>query len=65
MQDSGDLLLEMDPFIDAKAVYDSPAAEVIKMPAEKTLYIHMLAVRDAIERGWIRRSSWIDTKDML
>eukprot|EP00973_Karenia_brevis_P073630 10229960-Karenia_brevis.AAC.1 len=34
MQDSGDLLLEMDAFIDAEAVYDSLAAEVIKMPAE-------------------------------
>eukprot|EP00973_Karenia_brevis_P060184 8375023-Karenia_brevis.AAC.1 len=65
MQDSGDLLLEIDAFIDAKAVYGTLAAKVIKMPLEKTLCIHLLAVCDAIERGWIRRLSWIDTTDML
>eukprot|EP00973_Karenia_brevis_P076024 10560740-Karenia_brevis.AAC.1 len=55
----------MDAFIDANAVYDSLVSEVIKMPVEKTSYTQLLAVRDAIERGWIRRLSWMDTNDML
>ena len=64
-QDTGDLMLPMDMFIDARAVRDGIAASPIKVPADKTLYIHVLAGRDLIDRGLFERLIWIDTMDMV
>ena len=64
-QDKGDLLLPMDMLIDARAVRDGIAANPIKVPADKTLYIHVLAGRDLIDRGLFERLIWIDTNDMV
>ena len=65
MQDEGRLQLPMDLFIDAKSVRDAIAADQIKVPAEKTLYIHVLAGRDLLDRKLFERLIWIDTKDMI
>jgi len=64
-QDKGDLLLPMDLFVDARWVRDAIAADKIKVPADKTLYIHVLAGRDLLDRKLFERLIWIDTKDML
>ena len=63
MQDEGRLQLPMDLFIDAKSVRDAIAADQIKVPAEKTLYIHVLAGRDLLDRKLFERLIWIDTKE--
>jgi hypothetical protein len=65
MQDEGRFQLPMDLFIDAKSVRDAIAADQIKVPAEKTLYIHVLAGRDLLDRKLFERLIWIDTKDMI
>jgi hypothetical protein len=57
--------LEVDAYIDAKAVYDAIIADPVKIPAEKTLFIHLLAAKDYMTRKLIRRLFWIDTNDML
>ena len=35
------------------------------MPAEKNLYIHLLAAKDLVVRKVLNRLCWIDTLDML
>jgi hypothetical protein len=65
MQDNGELALPMDMFIDARSVRDAIAADHIKVPAEKTLYIHVLAGRDLLDRNLFERLIWIDTMDMI
>ena len=65
LQESGQLWPNLEAFIDAKAVLDAIAAEPIKMPTEKNLYIHLLAMKDLIQKRILKRLTWIDTLDML
>jgi len=64
MQETGQLLLPLEVCVDAKSVYDALAADPIRVPTEKSLYIHLLAMSDLIRRGVLTKVWWIDTKDM-
>jgi len=64
-QETGGLYPQLDAFIDAKAVFDGIAADPVKPPAERNLYIHLLAAKDMIQKRLISRLIWIDTIDML
>ena len=64
MQESGKLLLPLEVCVDAKSVYDALASDPIRVPTEKSLYIHLLAMSDLIRRGVLTKVWWIDTKDV-
>ena len=64
MQETGKLLLPLEVCVDAKSVYDALASDPIRVPTEKSLYIHLLAMSDLIRRGVLTKVWWIDTKDM-
>ena len=64
MQESGKLLLPLEVCVDAKSVYDALASDPVRVPTEKSLYIHLLAMSDLIRRGVLTKVWWIDTKDM-
>ena len=64
MQEAGKLLLPLEVCVDAKPVYDALASDPIRVPTEKSLYIHLLAMSDLIRRGVLTKVWWIDTKDM-
>ena len=65
MQEQGRLHLEVQVYTDAKSVYEAICADPIKVPTEKTLYIHLLVARDRLDRKVVTRLCWIDTVDML
>lgn len=48
VQEAGELSLEIEAFIDAKGVLDSIAVDPIRIPTEKNLYVHALALRDLL-----------------
>ena len=52
-------------FVDAKAVFDSLTAEVVKTPHDKHLLLHALAMREFLESTRLTGIYWIDTIDML
>ena len=51
--------------IDARSVFDSISADVVKTTADKTMLIHALKVREYLDRHLISRMWWIDTEDMV
>ena len=51
--------------MDARAVYDAVAATDTCEPAESSLKLHLISVRDRMEQGIIRNLYWVDTRDML
>ena len=57
--------VEHDAGVDAKAVFEGILAECPKTPAEKSLFMHALAMREYLESGWIDRLWWFDTLAML
>ena len=65
LQDNGKLWPALEAFIDARAVFDALAAEPVRIPTEKNLYIHLLAAKDLLQKKILRRLTWIDTLDML
>ena len=65
LQDNGKLWPALEAFIDARAVFDALAAEPVRIPTEKNLYIHLLAAKDLLRKKILRRLTWIDTLDML
>ena len=65
MQETGKLLLPLEVCVDAKSVYDALASDPIRVPTEKSLYIHLLAMPDLIRRGVLTKVWWIDTQDMV
>ena len=65
IHNNGGYPVECELFIDARAVYDSVTAKVVKTPADKILLLHALALRDHLEAGQLSKLSWIDTRDMV
>ena len=55
----------LDLCVDAKAVYDAIAASDACEPAECSLKLHLISVRDRMSHGLIRKLHWVDTRDML
>ena len=64
-QNSGYSALPMHLFIDARAVFDSITAEVIKTPADGALLVHAKALREYLDKGLLSQLHWIDTRDMV
>ena len=64
-QDEGKLRPHIKAATDAKAVFDSVAAPDICDPAESSLKLHLLALRDFVTHGIIESLFWTDTRDML
>ncbi len=41
------------------------AADPVKFPAEKSLFLHLIWVRELLSGGQLRGWIWIDTRDMI
>ena len=63
--ESGKMYLLLNICVDAKAVYDAIAASDACEPAENSLKLHLISVRDRMMHGLIRKLYWVDTRDML
>ena len=63
--DSGGLSMDVESCLDARAVFDSVMASPVRTPNDKLLLIHALAVREYLDRGVLKRLTWLDTLDML
>ena len=61
----GDWSIPMDAGIDAKSVFDAIVADNVKVPDEKLLLNHALAMRQYLEEKLVDRIYWFDTVDML
>ena len=57
--------IPLDAGVDARSVFDSATAQVIRTPADKQLMLHVRALREQLEEGLIDVLYWIDTEDML
>ena len=65
LQEEGKLEPAIKGAVDAKAVFDSIRASDVCEPAESSLKLHLLAVRDKLLQGILRQPFWVDTRDML
>jgi len=61
----GSLYPPIDLFVDAQSVSDALAAPDVCTPQEASLKLHLITIRDRINRGLIRSLSWSDTRDMV
>ncbi len=55
----------MDCVCDAKSVFDTINASDVGDPTESPLKLRVIALRDRLERGILKRLWWADTRDML
>ena len=62
--ESGQLYPPIDVVIDARSVLDATAASEVCTPAEASLRLHLITIRDRMTRGLLRSLSWADTRDM-
>ena len=61
----GRLYPPVDMCVDAQAVYDALTATDICDPAESSLKLHLISIRDRLQQGIIRMLYWIDTRSMV
>jgi carbamoylphosphate synthase small subunit len=52
-------------FIDARSVWETIAAEVMKTPSDHTLLIHAKAFKQYFLQKQLKALTWIDTRDMV
>ena len=64
-QETGQLQPIIVAATDARAVYDAIAAADATDPAEASLKLHLLAVRDRLRQRVLEAIHWLDTRDML
>ena len=57
--------IPLDAGVDARSVFDSLTADVVRTPNDKQLLLHAKAMRELLEDGQIDRLFWFDTEDML
>ena len=57
--------IQHEAAVDAKAVFDGITAEQPKIPAEKPLFLHALAMREYMKTGHVDCLWWLDTLAML
>ena len=65
LQEEGKLQPPIKGVVDAKAVFDSIKASDVCEPAESSLKLHLLAIRDTLVAGILQQLFWADTRDML
>ena len=51
--------------VDARAVCDAVAAVDAREPQGSSLKFHIISVRDGLAQGIIRRTHWVNTRDLL
>ena len=61
LQDSGRLEPKLHVCVDAKSVWDADRADIVAVPADKHLYIHVLKMREFISDGVVDK--WWDDGD--
>ena len=57
--------IPVEGIVDARAVFDSITAEVVKTPDDKHMLLHALKIREWLDRGALRAVWWCDTLDMI
>ena len=50
--------------IDARSVYDAVTAAVVKVPADKHLFLHVRKLREFLDSKQLHRLWWVDTRMM-
>ena len=63
--EAGALEPRIELAMDARSVFDALAALDVCTPQEASLKLHLIAIRDRIERQMISKIFWTDTRDML
>ena len=63
--ESGGLYPPIEFVIDAQSVYDALNVLDVCTPQESSLKLHLIAIRNRMERGVINAVWWCDTRDML
>ena len=63
--DSGQHLIPVEGVVDARAVYDSVTADVVKTPDDRHMLLLALKLREWPDRGALRAAWWCDTLDMV
>ena len=63
--ENGALYPPVDMCVDARAVYDAVAASDVCDPAESSLKLHLISVRDRMAQGILRYLYWVDTRSMV
>ena len=63
--ETGTVYPPFDLAVDARAVFDAISATDACDPAECSLKLHLISVRNRMQEGMIRRLFWVDTRDML
>ena len=58
-------MISVEGIVDAKAVFDSVTADVVKTPDDKHMLLHALKLREWLDRGALRAVWWCDTLDMI
>jgi hypothetical protein len=64
-QEEGLFAIPAEVFIDARSVWETIAAEVMKTPSDHTLLIHAKAVKQYFLQKQLKALTWIDTRDMV
>ena len=63
--DMGQHDIPVEGVVDARAVYDSVTADVVKTPDDRHMLLHALKLREWLDRGALRAAWWCDTLDMV
>ena len=64
-QEQGWFAVPMELFIDARAVWDSVAAEVLKTPCDKALLLHAKSLKEYLMQKQVSALTWVDTRNMV
>ena len=65
LAERGKMCPPFDICVDARAVYDVISASDACEPAECSMKLHLISVRDRMAHGLVRKFHWVDTRDML
>ena len=65
MDTGGQNYIPVEGVVDARAVFDSITADVVKTPDDKHMLLHALKIREWLDRGALRAVWWCDTLDMI
>ena len=54
----------MSLYVDAKSVYAAVTASIVKIPADKSLFVHVQYLRELLDHRVLSAMVWLDTRDM-
>ena len=64
LREEGGLKVNTVVCIDAMSIFSALAAERVKAPAEKSMLLHLLWLRELLEKGILNALHWLDTRAM-